>query len=308
MNKIRNKTKKKKRYSKISILILNWNGKENTIECLNSLKKINYPNYEIIILDNGSKDDSVKILRQKFPEARLIGLNKNLGYAGGNNLGIKNAALMNNAEYVLILNNDTIVNKNFLKQLVKIAESNKDTGIVCPKVYFYYKPNIIQYAGLRFDLDRGESILMGYNKKDEGQFEKEEEMDFCGGTCMLVKKEVFERIGLFDENYFAYFEDNDFGFRARKSGYKIMFAPKAEIWHKVSSSSGGKINAFKEYYMNRNRIWFMKKHANKKQLINFFLTFAFEFLISSASCIKKGKIGILNSKIKGIVEGVVKNA
>ena len=287
----------------VFITILNWNGKKDTLECLSSLKKIAYKNYEIILVDNGSKDDSVKEIKKNFPDMTIIKNKENLGFAEGSNIGIRHA-LKKKADYILLLNNDAIVDKRFLSEMMKVAESDRKIGIVCPKVYFYSKPEILQYAGLRFDITRGKSVLKGYNEEDIGQFDDIMEMDFCGGTCMLVKRGMFEKVGLFDEDYFAYFEDNDFGFRVRKEGYKIMFCPKAKIWHKVSTSSGGQENPIKEHYMSRNRIIFMRKYATKIQLASFLPHILTELIFSSSILAKNGKFGILKSKINGTLEGI----
>jgi len=287
----------------VFIVILNWNGKKDTSECLSSLKKITYKNYKIVLVDNGSKDDSVKEIKKNFPNVKIIQNKQNLGFAEGSNVGIK-YALKNKADYVLLLNNDAIADKKFLSEMMEIAESDEKIGIVCPKVYFYSKLKVLQYAGLKFDFNFGKSILIGHGQKDNGQFDNIKEADFCGGTCMLVKKEIFERIGLFDKKYFAYFEDNDFGFKAKKAGYKIIFCPKAKIWHKISASSGGQSNPFKEYYLNRNRIIFMKKYAGKWQFSKFLVYLFFESIIASAMFLKRGRFDMLKSKIKGIFNGV----
>jgi len=293
--------------SKVFIVILNWNGKKDTLECLNSLKKIDYKNYKIIVIDNGSKNDSVKEIKKEFPYAYILKNKTNLGFAEGSNIGIR-YALKNNADYVLLLNNDTKVDGKFLPEMISLAESDEKIGIVCPKVYFYSKPKFLQYAGLRFNFNKGESLLLGYGEKDGGQFDKIREADFCGGTCMLVKKEVFERIGLLDKDYFAYFEDNDFGFKARKAGYKIIFCPKARIWHKVSASTGGQTNPTKEYYLTRNNLIFMKKYSRKSQLINFMPHYLIKSTLCSLSYIRKGRFDLFNAKIKGVIDGLWKNA
>jgi len=289
---------------RVFIIILNWNGKKDTLECLSSLKKISYKNHKIVLVDNGSTDGSSEEIRKRFPKVKIIKNRKNLGFAEGSNIGIK-SALRKKTDYVLLLNNDTVVEKNFLRNLVKISEKDYKRGIVCPKVYFY-STNKLQYAGLKFNFKTGKSILEGYGEKDRGQFGKEKEMDFCGGTCMLVRKSVFENIGLLNEKYFAYYEDNDFGFRARNAGYEIIFCPRAKIWHKISRSTGGQTNPIKEYYMARNRIWLMKKYS--PNLIIFWMHFIPEFLLGSLILAKKGKFDILKSKIKGATEGIWKSA
>jgi hypothetical protein len=288
---------------KVFIIILNWNGKKDTLECLDSLRKINYGNYNIILVDNDSKDDSVKEITKNFPKVRIIQNKKNLGWAGGNNIGIK-YAIEKKADYILLLNNDTIVDRKFISEMVRLAESDEKIGIVSPKAYFYSNPKILQYTVLRFNFKNGKCILGGYGEKDRGQFDKIEEMDFCGGACMLVKKKVFKKIGLLSEDYFMYFDDNDFGIRTRKAGYKIMFCPKAKIWHKISISTGGQSNPSKEYLLNRNRVIFMKKYPNKFSFYRFLAYLFLESMIPSLIFIKKRRFDLLNSKIKGIFEGI----
>jgi hypothetical protein len=287
----------------VFIVILNWNRKEDTLECLSSLKKIDYKNYKTVIVDNGSRDDSVKEIKKEFPHTYILKKKINIGFAGGCNVGIR-YALKNKTDYVLLLNNDTVVDKRFLSEMMKAAESDEKIGIVCPKVYFYSKPKLLQYAGLKFDFNKGESVLIGYDKLDKGQFDKIQEADFCGGTCMLVKKEVFEKAGFFDKMYFLYFEDNDFGFRARKSGYKIIFCPKAKIWHKISASTGGQTNPTKEYYLARNNLIFMKKYSKKSLLINFIPHYLINAALCSLSFIWNGRLDLFNARIKGVYDGL----
>ena len=287
----------------VFIIILNYNGKKDTLECLDSLKKIDYQYNEIVLVENGSSDDSENAIKKEFPYVKLIKIKNNAGFTGGNNIGIR-SVLKQKADYILLLNNDTIVDKRFLSEMMKVAESDEKIGIVCPKVYFYSRPKILQYAGLRFDISRGKSVLKGYDEEDIGQFDDIMEMDFCGGTCMLVRREVFEKVGLFDEDYFTYFEDNDLGFRVKKAGYKIMFCPGAKIWHKVSASSGGQENPLKEYYMSRNRVLFMRKNATKGQLAGFLPYLLTELIFSSLILAKNGKFDILKSKIHGAWGGI----
>jgi len=288
---------------KTSIIILNWNGEKDTLECLNSLKKLDYKGCDITVVDNCSTDGSAETIKKQFQLIKLIKNPKNLGWAGGNNIGIK-YALENKAEYVLLLNNDTVVDEKFLSEMIKIAQSDKKIGIISSKSYFYSSPNVLQYATLRFNFKKGRSILEGYGQEDKGQFDTPQEINFCGGACILVKREVFEKIGLLDEDYFMYFDDTDFGTRAIKAGYKIIFCPKAKIWHKVSASSRGQNNLFKDHLMSRNRIIFMKKHANKGQFYRFLAYLFLESAIAFLTFIKKGKFDVLKSTIKGILEGI----
>ncbi len=298
----------------VSIIILNWNGWENTIECLESLYQIEYDNFNIVIVDNNSEDDSIKKIKDyckgsltisstkklKEPinvvelvnaesESKktvsdifsdptsnkkliLIKNNKNYGYAGGNNVGIKYSLKLFNPDYIMILNNDTIVNKDFLIELIKFADFDKEIGIIGPKVYYYDDPNIINSAGGVIKWRLGIGVNIGIGKKDDGQFNEVNYVDCLLGACILIKSSVIKQIGFLDEKFFLLLEETDFCFRAKMAGYKIVFYPKSIIFHKEGFS--GQMNPLILYYMNRNRILFFKKHQTfiKVSLFAFYVT------------------------------------
>ncbi len=260
--------------NKIAIIILNYNGLKNTIECINSVNKLKMTNckLEIIVIDNNSRDNSKEIL-QKIKGIIFIKSNNNLGYAGGNNLGIK-LALKKECQYILIINNDTLVDQNLLVDLLK---SSKDSAIIAPKIYFapgnefhkdrYMKEDlgkVIWFAGGKIDWNNIMGIHIGVDEVDTGQFSKKREIDFATGACMFISRKVFEKIGLLDEKYFLYLEDMDFCYRAKKAGFKILFEPKAVIWHKNAQSAGGSGSNLQDYYITRNRLLFAFKFAKLK--------------------------------------------
>ncbi len=288
---------------KVSIILLNCNGKEFTIDCLKSLQKINYKNYEVIVVDNGSDDGFVSIAKKQFPYVKLIESKKNLGFAQGNNVGAE-LALKNGSDYVLLLNNDTVVDRNFLKELVNTAESDKTTGITGPKMYYFDSPKKIWFAGGKLDIKRGLFDHIGYKELDSDRFSKQKEVDYMTGCTMLIKKEVIKNLGLFDPVYFAYVEDIDFCLRTRKAGYNIMFVPEAKIWHKVSSYSGGESSPFKTYFKNRNILIFMRKHADNKTKLIFSYYFIRKKLFETAVMLKKAKIRMIDALCKGIYKGL----
>lgn len=234
---------------RVFIIILNWNGWRDTIECMESLKKLDYPNYEIVIVDNGSTDESPQILPQKFPKIKLIETGKNLGFAGGNNVGIK-YALEQGANYVMLLNNDTIVDKNFLKELIKVAETKSQIGILGPKIYFHDEPNRLWFGGGKINkiLTRGTHI--NYGKIDKNG-KNPKIVDYITGCCLLAKREVIEKTGLMNGDYFLYYEDADWCLGARKKGFKCVLVPKAKIWHKCSRSAQEGSPSY-IYYHSRN--------------------------------------------------------
>jgi len=260
----------------VFVLILNFNGAKNTLECLESLKKINLPDVKltILIVDNNSQE-KLDLRNETAGKIKIevIKNKENLGFSGGNNVGIQ-YALKNNADYVLILNNDTYVDPNFLTELLKVAEKDRSIGISVPKIYFapgfeYHKNRyakeqlgkVIWYAGGKMDWKN----IIGSNREvdevDKGQFNKIEETEIATGCCMLIKKEVLEEAGNFDGKFFLYYEDADLAMRVKNKGFKIVYVPKSVIWHKNAGSTGGSGSVLQDYYIARNRLLFGFKYA-----------------------------------------------
>ena len=258
--------------TKVAIILLNWNGKNDTIECLESIKQITYPNFEILLVDNGSTDGSVKYFSEQYPDIEIIDNKNNMGYAEGNNVGIRKA-MKNGADYVLLLNNDTVVDPVFLDEMVNVAQSNPNIGFAGPKVYYYnynQKKDVINFAGGKLDMWKGKTYHIGLNKVDNGQYDEIKEVDYVEGSCLLLRKEVINKIGLFDPSYFAYWEENDLCMRGHKAGYISIFVPKAKIWHKIAASN---TNNKKIYYLTRNQFWFIKRYAAWYKYLIFLLCF-----------------------------------
>jgi len=247
----------------VYIIILNWNTRKETIKCIESANCVLYQNVKILIVDNGSDDGSAKEFRKRFPNIDIIENKKNLGYAGGNNVGIKKA-LNNKADYVFLVNSDVVIDPNCINELVKLAEQDFSIGIVGPKNYFFDKPNTICFAGGKINLFTGQSVHMGVCEKDKGQYDDIEDVDYITGSAIMIKSEVFEKIGLFDERFFAWYEDSDFCIRAKNSGFCVRLVPQARIWHKVSQSIGGHGAPLQTYYGIRNILLFMRKHGKCK--------------------------------------------
>jgi len=238
---------------KVSIILLNWNNPYDTVECIESIKQISYPNYQIIVVDNNSTDDSIKEL-ENIGNIQLIRNDSNLGFAGGNNVGIE-YALKRSSDLILLLNNDTVVDRDFLSVLVGRAVGKKNVGIIGSKIYNYSEPAKIWSAGGGITKLTKRTFQYGENKSDEKKFNREMEVDFLSGCCMLIKREVFERIGLLDAEYFMYYEDVDFCLRAKKF-CKVIYTPGAIIWHKVSATSN---KSYRDYYRMRNYMMLLNK-------------------------------------------------
>jgi len=247
---------------KVFIIILNWNGLKDTLECLDSVFKLDYVNFEVIVVDNGSTDNSVEVIRQTYPQVILIENRENLGYAGGNNIGIR-YALKHGADYVWLLNNDTIVNPDSLTNLVEVAEKNKEVGILGSKIYYYDKRDILWFAGAYIDWNRAISPHIGLNQKDKGQYDIIMEVDRVTGCSMLVKRDVCDSVGLFDSDFFLYVEEVDWCVRAQKAGFKCIFVPTSIVYHKVSSTLKDVSYNYSlsfTYYNTRNFLYLIKKN------------------------------------------------
>lgn len=264
---------------KVAIIILHYLGKEFTKLCLESVEKLKIDGLEleVMVVNNNPKEDLTN-LKKKFPQFTFLETGKNLGYAGGNNFGIKRA-LRDGADYILLLNNDTTVDKNLIIELVKIAADRK-AGVVGPKIYFakgfeYHKGRyqqsdlgkVIWYAGGIIDWPNVNGFHRGVDEVDNGQYDQQESTDFVTGCAIFIKRAVFEKIGLFDERYFLYLEDLEFCQRAIRAGFKIVYAPKAIIHHFNAGSSrvGGELH---DYFITRNRLLFGLKYAPLKTKFN----------------------------------------
>jgi GT2 family glycosyltransferase len=215
-------------------IVLHWNTYEDTKECLQSLRKTAYGNYKVVLVDNGSDDNSGFRLHEEYPETHFIHNDENLGYPEGNNVGIR-YAMDKGAEYAVLLNSDIIVDPDYLTALVDVAESDERIGIVGSKVLFYHQPNVIQTAGGKINWWLGR--IKNYGGPDTGQYDKIMERDYVYGTCMLIKRQVIERIGGLDPQFFFSIEEYDYCPRARQAGFKTMYAPKSRIWHKKGASA-----------------------------------------------------------------------
>ncbi|NJD54594.1 MAG: glycosyltransferase family 2 protein [Candidatus Methanoperedens sp.] len=257
---------------KVVIIIINWNGKQDTIECLTSLKKIDYSNFEIIIVDNASTDGSIECFRETFPEVTLIGNLQNLGFSGGFNVGIQKA-IERAADYVLCLNNDTILDRGFLKELVIVGEQNNDIGGLGPKEYDYSNPKKIIYAGGKIGLIRSKNYRCG--EIDTGQCEKYIKTEMLCGAAIMLKTKALLNIGLFDSDYFFGSEDKDIAIRLMRSGYNIMYVPSAKFWHKRRGSTSGKIGPLNVYFYLRNYLLLVRKNYEQHEFVIALLPFIF---------------------------------
>ena len=251
---------------KVTVVILNWNGLPDTTECLESLLGIAYPNYGTIVVDNGSSGDDVRLLRERFGEQiRIIASPDNLGFAGGANLAIREA-LADGADYVLLMNNDVTVDRQFLDELVRAAEERPDAAALCPKIYFREQPTVICSTGGRVNPWAGAARQVGRGEEDRGQYEQVEVRDYADGAAMLMRRPALERVGLLDEEYFAYWEETDWCARATEAGYNCYYVPTARVWHKTARSQAPDAKYY--YLYRRNAFLFLRKRKSSLHLLS----------------------------------------
>lgn len=260
-------------YPLVSIITINYNHPEVTCALLRSLRNVTYPSVEIIVLDNASPDDSPAIIIESFPEIIFIQSEKNLGFAGGNNLAIRQAK----GDYFLFLNNDTEVDPGFLEPLVAKLESDKAIGAASPKIKYFNAPDTIQYSG-QADINPYtiRSYGYGYGAKDSGQFDMDTPTSFVHGAAMMLPREVIRKVGLMAECYFLYYEELDWGARIKKNGYELWYVHDSTVYHKESMSTG-KFSPFKTYYMNRARLLYLRRNVNG---LTFFVAILYQLFIS----------------------------
>lgn len=290
--------------AKVAIIILNWNGYKVTQDCLNSLVAISYYNYRIIIVDNGSQDGSVEHLNKAFQYANIdiLSLDTNQGFTGGNNVGIKYAQKKYDPDFYLLLNNDTIVDRCFLNEMLNAYYRETNCFAVVPKTYYYDNTSIIDYAGGSINKLTGIVKEYGKNKKDSSLYNYTKKITFMSGCCALICKEAICSLGLLDETFFAYSEDADYSLRILNANRSILYVPEAIIYHKSGYSSDknkGKWLAF--YLATRNLILLQKKHLSKPLIPLFFLIFSIRwvaFLSIKLSLLKDFK------SVKAIFYGV----
>lgn len=304
---------------RIFVIILNWNRADDTIECLESCSRLENKNFDlkIVLVDNASSDDSfvrikneaLKILKDKT-KFKIIQNSKNLGFAGGNNVGLR-FALDNGAEYVLVLNNDTIVHRNLLLGLIETTENYPTVGAISPKIYFakgyeFHKERyekrelgrVIWYAGGKIDWKNVYATNRGVDEVDRGQYDKITKTDFATGACMFLSAKALREVGLFDEKFFMYFEDVDLSCRMRKNGWEVLYSPYGYLWHKVSQSSkvGGSLA---DYYLTRNRLLFALRYAPKRTKFAL-LRESIRFLLGGR---KWQRLGVLSFYLKNFGKG-----
>lgn len=239
-------------------ITLNWNQRDETLGCLQSLSEMAYANLRLLLVDNASTDETVTAVAQQFPTLEIIVNERNLGFGGGFNVGLRRA-LAQGADYILIINNDARLAPDALNQMLALAES--DVGMVAPKTYYASQPQRIWSLGGKRHPLTYEMTGDARGQLDTGQWEQVLERDYFVGCIVLLSAKMLREIGLFDERFFLYYEDSDLSLRARQAGYRLLLCPRAHGWHKVSVSSGGSDSPNERYWMGRSSVIFFRRHV-----------------------------------------------
>lgn len=244
----------------VYIVVLNWNGREDTLACLRSLEPVWSERTKGVVVDNGSTDGTPDAIRAAFAAVEVLETGRNLGFTGGNNVGLR-FALDSGADYVLLLNNDTVVDPLFVREMLKVAARSEEIGFVSPKIYFLDPPDLLWFAGARFSTRTGYGRVIGYGEPDRGQYDDVRPIDRPCGCAVLVSRRLCREAGLMEDKLFLYVDEVEWMLRGRKHGFKACYAPKAKVWHKVSASVGRESHPDAFYYGVRNTLYALNTHA-----------------------------------------------
>ena len=239
----------------VSIIIPNWNGRHFLEECINSIERQTFSSFELIFVDNGSTDGSAEWVEARYGDwVRIVRNRENLGFAEGNNVGIRLAR----GKYIVLLNNDTAVEPEWLEELIKPVEADSSVGMCASKVRSYNQPEVLEATGELLFRD-GLNRARGHLEVDRGQYDLDLEIFFPPGCGALYRRVMLDEVGLFDEDFFAYGDDTDLGIRGRLAGWRCVYVPRAVVYHKGSGSTG-RYSAFKAFHVERNRVWVAVKY------------------------------------------------
>jgi hypothetical protein len=283
----------------ISIVTLTWNTTEVTCDFLRSLNEHGtYQNLEVIVVDNGSKEDPTPVFKAIYPDVKVILNGRNLGFTGGNNVGIRAAK----GDFLFIVNNDTEVTPGLLEGLLEIFDKYPDAGIVSPKFHYFFHKGTIEYAGYNtVNIFTGRNGMVGCKEKDEGQYNDVKVTNYAHGGGMMVPRKIIDEVGGLPEDFFIYYEEFDWCDQIKRKGYKVYYQPKSLIYHKESMTTG-KASPFKTFYHTKNRIYYMRRNAPRVGLLVFYAYFTFITIPKNTlTFLIKGKKAHLRSFWKGIL-------
>jgi hypothetical protein len=290
----------------VGIVVVNWNLKDETLRCLHSLERLDLPDRvscQVIVVDNGSNDGSARCIARRFPQTSVISLPSNTGFGAACNRAIDQLLAGTACDFVWLMNNDAIADPRSLSKLIQATEAFPSAGVLGPKIYYQHRPRTIWYAGARKRWGVLAATDTARGQVDRGQFEAVREVDYVFGAAMLIRRSVFERIGLFDERFFVYLEDMDFCLRAQQAGFSLVFVPQAHVWHKGSASTAQHKDFRKRHFVN-STVRFARKHTAPSLIplaIVFWLSVLLRFVFADLA---RGDLSAVGSYWAGLVSGL----
>jgi GT2 family glycosyltransferase len=294
----------------VAIILVNWKSFDVTHDCLESLKQLSYPNYTVIVVDNGSQDESVIKLRTHHPDITVLTSETNLGFTGGNNIGLR-YAIEQQFDYSILLNNDTFVEPDFLGILVTYMEEHPEAGAIQPRIHFHHNRNLLWNGGAYFNQWTGFTHTDGENKQAQQGHLQLKEVDWITGCAFLVRNNILQQTGLLAENLFMYSEDVDLSFRIRQLNYQLIYHPNSVIYHIAGVSNKSKtpgkegyVNPMVHYYNQRNRLWLIKKYTPWYAWPTVIICNFFYILLVLGYFAVRGRFKKLNAMFSAIKDGI----
>lgn len=285
-------------------VILNMNGKTLLKETLDSVFKMTYPNFRVVVCDNGSQDGSLEEVRTNYPAVKLIENGSNLGFGGGNNVGMR-YSLEQRADWIFLLNNDISVDPEMLTELMNVAMTDPAIGMLSPKIYYFTSPELFWYAGGKINFWAGVISHRGLREKENGQYDRTEDTEYITGCAMLMNRKTLESVGMFDPVYHPiYTEDADLSERVRRAGFRLVYVPAAKLWHKVSAFSGGGLSPFKTSLKVEHNLIFFKRYAKWYHWLTIPFSIGSLTITFIIKELMKGNLSIVSALFKGFGKAV----
>jgi GT2 family glycosyltransferase len=281
------------------VIVVHWNGLEHTERCLHSLERLTFPNVSVLVVDNGSTDGSGKEIAARFPAVEVLHLPENLYYAGGANRGLRRA-LARGFDHAIILNNDTEAAPDLVDRLVEVADSDPAIGLVGPKILHLDRPDLIWSAGGCISYWRGMFHHLGLRQPDGPSWSHERDVDYLTGCCILITRAALIDVGYLDTAFTMYSEDADWCVRARRSGYRVVYAPRARLGHRVSAASGGGLTPYKMYHRVRSNLFFFQRHARPWHWLTIVILLPLEFAWFAVRQLLRGNRRVVQAAFKAL--------
>jgi GT2 family glycosyltransferase len=290
----------------VAVIVLNWNGGDDILDCLESVFESDHKAVEVLVVDNGSVDGSSDVIRLRFPQAQFIDNTRNLGFAKGSNQGME-WALGRGVRYVLLLNGDARLHPDAISELLAAVVVGDDAIVACPRMYLGYSVdgmNRLWFAYGTVKLWAGVFQNPAFNQIDSPRWSQPKDMEYASGCCMLIPARILQKIGMLDESFFAYCEDIDFSLRARRAGFRLKYVPTAQLWHGSANRTDRTRTANYRYLATRNNLWVVRKHGSRLEVLTCFCVLPLRSLFRIGRMMTGAEWGSLVAELKGIRDGL----